>query len=226
MKHLIIMRHGDARRDDVTLTDAQRPLSPLGRRQTQAAAAEFSAPGKPVDAVLSSPAKRALDTADIWLETLNIPEDRLQMNENIYEAERIDLLRIVEQLDDAVSTVILVGHNPGVSGLLHHLVGRGVETMATSSCAVIAINVDRWRDVALRHAQLVHYYTPPADAGAGSLWKQFDFWRKQRIQKVELFAVFLLGLVVIVGIVIAIFAMRPGSEAQQSERSVNIIESE
>ena len=226
MKYLIIIRHGDARRDDVTLTDAQRPLSPLGRRQTLAAATDFSAPGPPVDAVVSSPAKRALDTADVWMETLRISGEWLRIQEDVYEAERIDLLRIIQQLDDACSTVLLVGHNPGVSGLLHHLVGRGVDSMAVSSYAVIAMDVDRWRNTALRHSELVHYYTPPADAKAGSLWKRFDFWRKQRIQKVELFIAFLIGLIVILCIMIAMFTLRPASGSGAAPSGAGMIDSE
>lgn len=178
MKHLIIIRHGDAKRDDAALTDEQRPLAPLGRRQTAAATADFSTLGLPLDAVFSSPAKRALDTADIWLEAMTVPAERLHPHQDIYEAERVEMLRIVRQLDDAYNTVALVGHNPGVTGLLHHLVGRGVETMSTSSYAVIAIDVDRWSRIALRDSELVHYYVPPANDAKKSLGQRFKFWAR------------------------------------------------
>jgi len=45
MKTLIIVRHGDARRDDITLTDLQHPLASRGRSQTAAAVAWFSSLG-------------------------------------------------------------------------------------------------------------------------------------------------------------------------------------
>lgn len=218
MKYLIIIRHGDAKRDDVALTDAQRPLAPLGRRQTAAAADEFSTLGKQIDAVFSSPAKRALDTADIWLEALNIPEERLQINQDIYEAERIEMLRMVQQLDDADNTVALIGHNPGVTGLLHHLVGRGVESMSTSSYAVIAIDVDRWSNMGLRHAELVNYYTPPMNAPLQNPWQRFIFWKRQRIQKVELFWVFVIGLI----ICLALIAIVMKSAADRSGYTVPV----
>jgi phosphohistidine phosphatase len=178
MKHLIIIRHGDAKRDDAALTDEQRPLAPLGRRQTAAATADFSTLRLQPDAVVSSPAKRALDTAEIWLEAMTVPAERLHINQDVYEAERVEMLHIVRQLDDAYNTVALVGHNPGVTGLLHHLVGRGVETMSTSAYAVIAIDVDRWSRIALRDSELVHYYVPPANDAKKSLGQRFKFWAR------------------------------------------------
>jgi len=207
MKHLIIIRHGDAKRDDVTLTDAQRPLAQTGCRQADAAAVDFFERGLSFDAIVSSSAKRALQTAEVWMKALKIPAERLQVEPSIYEAEHIDLLRIVQQLDDANLTVALIGHNPGVTGLLHHLVGRGIDNMGTSAYAVIAIDVDQWSRMALRHCQLVHYYTPPADVKEIGLWQRFVFWRRQRGQKVELFMVFLIALLLVLGGVIAIFTL-------------------
>lgn len=177
MKTLVIVQHGEAGRDDVALADTQRPLTPRGRHETAAAVTKFISLGRQPDAVVASPAKRALDTADVWLKELKIPAETLRVVPEIYEAERTDILRIVYQLDDSIDTVVLVGHDPGVTALLHHLVGRGVEKMRLSSFAVIAINVDRWDRVALRESELVHYYAPPPYTGP-SLWQRIAFWKR------------------------------------------------
>lgn len=226
MKTLIIVRHGNAARDDVTLTDAQRPLTPQGRRETAAAVADFTSLGHTGCAILTSPALRAQETADVWQRSLAIPADRLQTEPQLYEAERADMLSVVRQLDDSADTVVLVGHNPGVTALLHYLVGRGVEQMTPSSFAVISMDIQHWNQLSLRTSELTHYYVPPADAKFNSLWQRFVLWRRQRIQKVELVVAFLIGLVVILGIVIFFFSQRPDMASQHREPAFQIIEPE
>lgn len=225
MKTLIIAAHGEARRDNVAMSDAARPLTPKGRRETSAAAAEFKSLGYSDCVIVTSPAQRAKETAGIWQKDLAVPDQHLHVDQEIYEAERADMLRIVRRLDDAADTVVLVGHNPGVTALLHYLVGRGVEKMSPSSFAVISIDVDRWNRISLRDSKLAQYYVPSANTKFSSLWERGILWRRLRVQKVELFVAFLIGLLVIIGIVIAMFTTRPASQSGKTGPSVNIIDS-
>lgn len=212
MKTLIIAVHGEASRDEVALPDTERPLTPQGRRQTAAAVEHFKSLGYSDCVIVASSARRALETADIWQRDLTVPDEQLRVGQEIYEAERSDMIRIVQRLDDAADTVLLVGHNPGVTALLHYLVGRGVEKMLPSSFAVISIDVDRWNRISLRESALAHYYAPPANAKFGSLWQRFILWRRQRIQKVELFVAFLIGLLLVLGAIAAMIIMGTGGE--------------
>ena len=56
----------------------------------------------------------------------------------MYAASAQALLGVLEKLPDEVSTVVLVGHNPGVEDLVASLTGRRVP-MPTSALAVIAL---------------------------------------------------------------------------------------
>jgi len=212
IKTLVVVRHGDARRDEVVLSDVERPLTPRGRRETAAAASKFATLGCPGAIIVTSPAQRALDTADIWKKSLKVPAIHLRIEPKLYEAEQRDILQQVRQLDDADDTVVLIGHNPGVTHLLHHLVGRDIERMNLSAFAVISIDVDRWNHLALRDAELVHYYAPPADAQLQSLSQRFVFGYRKRVQKVELFLVFLIGLLVILVAVVVTMTMNLGAK--------------
>jgi phosphohistidine phosphatase len=201
-----------ASRDDIAVPDSERPLTPQGRRESAAAVAKFKSLGYPDGAVVTSPARRAQETADIWQKELAVPAEHLRTVPEIYEAERADMLRVVRHLDDAADRVILVGHNPGVTALLHYLAGRGVEQMSPASFAVISIAVDSWRRISLRDSELAHYYAPPPDAKFNSLWQRFVLWRRQRVQKVELFIAFLIGLALILGLVAVLIATGGGAE--------------
>jgi len=178
MKKLVIVRHGIESRDDVMRSDAENPLAPRGRRETATAVGQFVSLGNRADAIVASYARRSLDTAEIWKKALKVPDERLRVETDIYEAERSDILRIVRQLDDANDTVVLIGHNPGVIELLHHLVGRGVERMTPSSFAVISLETDSWSRISLQGTELVHYYAPPPAATDQSLWQRLAFWRR------------------------------------------------
>lgn len=196
MKHLVIIRHGEACRDDMTLNDIQYPLSRRGRRETTVAVSEFAVLGLQVDTVVSSPAKRALSTANIWLKKLNIPAERLRVDDAIYEAERSDIQNVIRQLDDVDDTVVLVGHNPGLTGTLNYLAGHDVRRMPVSAFAVISIDVDRWSQIALRYCEMTHYVTPPAGAPLNPL-QRVGMWCRQRVQKVEIFIVVAMVMLVI-----------------------------
>ena len=208
MKNLIIVRHGELSLDDIALADLDRPLTPRGRRETVAAANAFASRGLQVDSIVTSPALRAVFSGDIWSKALGLSEGVCRVIPEIYEAERADIQNVVRSLPDSQDTVVLVGHDPGVTAMLHYLAGRGVEKMVPSSFAVIALDLDSWRHVAMRDAELVHYYIPPPNASYNSLWQRFSLWRKQRVQKIELATAFLIGVVLIlVAVVILLLTM-------------------
>ena len=144
MKRLLILRHAKAEKDAPRREDFDRALSPRGASDAVEAGRLLAQRGVHPDAVLTSPARRALETARIVTRELDFPWDAIRRDKRAYLADPDTLLRLVQEGGDAAETLLLVGHNPGVSELAHALVRRFREELPT--CAVVAIDcaVDTW----------------------------------------------------------------------------------
>lgn len=109
---LWLLRHAEAA-DGVP--DDERPLTEQGIRQADAAGAALARLGVHIDVCLSSPKLRALQTAQRACAPLGIEVTV----EGALAGEPID----VEDLTAGLGDVLLVGHDPSFSMLLHDLTG-------------------------------------------------------------------------------------------------------
>ncbi|MEM9302027.1 MAG: histidine phosphatase family protein [Pseudomonadota bacterium] len=119
MRNLVIIRHARASFDSPSGRDADRPLSASGHEEARAQGSWLASKALKPDRVLCSPAARTCETAD----AMGLPiTHRLDA---IYEASPGELVQLVETHGDA-DVVVLIGHNPGVSGLAAFLSGQQV----------------------------------------------------------------------------------------------------
>jgi phosphohistidine phosphatase len=110
-----------------------------------------------IDLTVCSPAVRTRQTWRLAAAQLDgTPAFRL--DERIYDADVDDLRSVLRELPDTARTVVLVGHNPGLSDLVHVLTGDRAE-LKTSSVAVLR-GPDRWTDLDRGTAELAEFETP------------------------------------------------------------------
>ena len=108
-----LLRHGDA---EPGSPDAERPLTDKGRRQARAAGAALKELGVKIDACLTSPKKRAADTAALACEPLGIePQEEPKL-----AGGRFDPLELAAETGE---DVLLVGHEPDFSDAVRELTG-------------------------------------------------------------------------------------------------------
>jgi phosphohistidine phosphatase len=112
-----LLRHGDAAPGS---PDAERPLTEKGRAQSRAAGAALRAIGVELDACLTSPKVRALDTARLACEELNAVEPTLEPK---LAGGPFDAEALAAGLGD---NVMLVGHDPDFSAAVRDLTGAQV----------------------------------------------------------------------------------------------------
>src|SRR3954449_3744631 len=111
-----LLRHGDAADGS---PDADRPLTDKGKRQAQAAGAALKALGIELAACLSSPKVRAADTAKLACEPLGV---NVQLEPRLAGGP-FDADELAAGLGDHV---MLVGHDPDFSMVVHTLTGAQV----------------------------------------------------------------------------------------------------
>ena len=133
---LILLRH--AKSDwSGNEGDHDRPLAERGRHQAPDAGRWLAANIDSIDLAVVSTAKRARTTWDLVSDKLE-EAPRTRHDDDVYAASVGELLDIVRQLDEALGTVVLVGHNPGIEDLAEALTGDRVP-MPTSALAVIEL---------------------------------------------------------------------------------------
>lgn len=150
MKTLTLLRHAKSSWDDTVQRDFDRPLNRRGRKAARAVGQEMRAQGMEFDRVIASPAVRVIETlADVSDGYGRAIEP--EYDERIYLALTSTLLELVQDTDEGVDRLLLVGHNPGLESLAILLSRDGdpvrreiAVKYPTSTLAQIAFPVDSW----------------------------------------------------------------------------------
>jgi phosphohistidine phosphatase len=121
---LYILRHGIAVDHGAPgyARDADRPLTPEGERKLARIADAMEALELSFDLILSSPYTRARQTAEIVAEALDARK-RLEFSEDLtLDGSFKKLIEWINCLKSPPENVLLVGHEPHLSGLISLLV--------------------------------------------------------------------------------------------------------
>jgi len=139
MRELILLRHAHAEPADNGLADIDRPLSPHGLAEAEAAGRWLLEQRLVPDRVLCSPARRTRETLEAVLALTGYVEQRL--DQRIYDATPGALAALVDEHRE-VERLLLVGHNPGLEqlvALMHSGQSGDYRGMPPSAVAVLAL---------------------------------------------------------------------------------------
>jgi phosphohistidine phosphatase len=117
MPELILMRHAAALPAGIDANDFERPLSAPGRAAAAQAAQRLEAAGVRVARLLYSPARRTHETAAILAHELALGPSILEVVPELYAASASTMRAAIARLHTNAATLLVVGHNPGISDL-------------------------------------------------------------------------------------------------------------
>lgn len=166
MKTLLILRHAKSGWDNPELADFDRPLNSRGLAAAPLMGSVIYKNNLQPQMIISSPAKRARQTAILIKETAEINAE-IRFVENIYEASPLKLLSVVAQLDDKNDSVLLVGHNPGLEGLVRMLTGE-VYALPTATLVKIELKIENWNEINSNCGK-VTFFVRPKDEMKGAI---------------------------------------------------------
>jgi len=146
MKTIFLVRHAKSSRDDTTLPDKDRPLNDRGKRDAPTMGERLAKRHVKADLILSSPANRALTSAQIIGKKLDYRLKDIVVDDRLYPGAVDDLLNIIHKLGNKLDRVMLVGHNPVLTELAHHLSSE-ITDMPTCAVAEFTFNAKSWPDV-------------------------------------------------------------------------------
>lgn len=159
---LAILRHGKSERGPQFEIDFERPLAPRGIKAAQAVGRLLASHDPPVELIVTSPATRALHTAQLVQAELD--DAPLSEDNGIYAATLSGLLSTISAFADNIGCVLLVGHNPGLEELAAHLAGDPSVLLKTCSLVWVKLDGRTWGDAVQMQGILVGIQHPRESA--------------------------------------------------------------
>ncbi len=161
MKELILLRHAKSDWGGEFLKDIDRPLNDRGYLDAYVLSEWYKNTKALPDLILSSTATRAMNTALIFLRTLELNQTSFQLEESIYESSVKNLISVIQQQNNKVQTLLLAGHNPGITELTNNLT-PDLFFDNVPTCALISITFDakKWVDLEPGKGKLNYYQYP------------------------------------------------------------------
>lgn len=144
MKRVMLVRHAKSSWKNRGLPDHERPLSKRGRRDAPVIGRRLAERGVEVELILSSPAARAMATAEAVAQELEYPWDEIVEDERLYEAEAEEILAVIEEQDDWIDCLMLIGHNPGLTALADYLSQANIDNIPTAGVVDLRYDVKTW----------------------------------------------------------------------------------
>ena len=147
MKTLILMRHAKSSWKDPDLVDHQRPLNKRGKKNAPEMGRRLKKKGSTPDAIVSSDARRALDTAAAVAAKLNLSANAIHQSEALYHASPDRILDVIRQIPDKWKRVMVVGHNPGFTELANRFVAHPIANIPTAGIVELRFDAPSWRHI-------------------------------------------------------------------------------
>ena len=145
MKTLFVLRHAKSSWDNPDWSDFERPLNSRGLDAARFIGALIYERNLQPEIIVSSPAKRAKQTA-VLVKELGRIDKPVAYDERIYEASPLTLFNLLREFEDKYKSVLMVGHNPGFENIVRMLTGETV-TMPTAALAKINLAAAKWSDL-------------------------------------------------------------------------------
>jgi len=146
MKRLILVRHGKSSwKYDVA--DDKRPLKKRGFSDGELIAGAFEKFYVSPVRIWSSPAVRAFETAKIFQDKLKVAEKDFEVRQALYTFNKQDLLNVIKSCSNDIHKLMVIGHNPAMTGVVNHLGDKQFDNIPTTGLTVIDFDVANWNEI-------------------------------------------------------------------------------
>lgn len=147
MKFLILARHGTAQDKLRATDDFERALTGKGKTECEFAGQRLKEMQVMPDLVMSSPATRALSTAIILSNKIIYPQNKIISVSPLYEGKLRGIVSLLRSVNNNITSVMLVGHNPMFDELYAYLCERPSVSIKKGEVAALILNINSWSEL-------------------------------------------------------------------------------
>lgn len=160
MKRLIIARHAKSSWDFPELDDYERPLNKRGKRDAPVMGRRLAQRKVKPESMITSPAKRAADTAKLIANEISFSLQKLKKDPSFYHASNRNMIGALHCISNDVKTLMIFGHNPGLTELTNFLSGEDIYNIPTCGIAEIEFDISSWDEIEKNTGKLVSFDYP------------------------------------------------------------------
>jgi phosphohistidine phosphatase len=142
MKTLLILRHAKSSWKDSDLDDYERPLNKRGKKDAPKMGRLLRDQELLPDFIVASSARRCRKTAEHIIQHSGF-RGETRFCAELYETNAEALREFLTTLDNGLSRVLLIAHNPGLEELLETLAGEYMP-LSTSALVHVELPIDSW----------------------------------------------------------------------------------
>ena len=166
IKKLYLVRHAKAVWNDGHIGDFDRELSKKSEKGLKSVGSYLMLSSIDPDAILSSPAIRAQRTAEILRDKMK-SDTKISYMEELYLSSADTMKNLLQHQQNDLQTIMLIGHNPGISDLAGRLTGGEVLKIPKGAVLALSLPIDRWSDIVDGNSSIDFFINP----------KQFQYAR-------------------------------------------------
>jgi phosphohistidine phosphatase len=161
MKTLILVRHAKTEQIHSQITDFERNLLNKGVKDAHFVSLKLLDKNIIPDLIISSPAKRALKTAEIFADNFDYPKKNIVVNDMIYNHYTTsEFVNLLSEVNDKFQTLMIFGHNPNFEILAYRFTNEFNKHLPTAGLIGIHFNVDSWKKVEAGEGKILYFFHP------------------------------------------------------------------
>lgn len=139
--------------------DFERELTGEGYIDAARMGAFLKKKGSNVQRIAASSAFRTRQTAQVLAEQLGFDWERIDFIDNLYDCGARAYIAAVNETPEAVSELMIVGHNPDISYFGEYLTRNFYESMSKMSVCIVEFEDTEWAAVSSRMGKFKDYFT-------------------------------------------------------------------
>jgi phosphohistidine phosphatase len=167
MRRLLLLRHAKSAWSEPGASDHERPLNRRGQEAAPRIGAYLARHGLIPDGVLCSTARRTRETWDLVAAAAPGAPAAAYLDQ-LYDAAPRALLDVFRRADPGATSLLVVGHNPGLQEVATQLIAAGDlddrerlrEKLPTGGLVVIDFPIAEWTKLHARSGRLERFVVP------------------------------------------------------------------
>ncbi len=160
MKIVTLIRHAKSSWDNSNLSDFERPLNARGRRDAEFMSKLLPSLLPDPGIIYCSKAERARETAQYFIESYNLPIEKVVYDYGIYENGIRYIIKLLKQLPDELTNVTIIGHNPDLTAFGNAFSGTYFDNIPTCGILSIELDLNNWADFSHNIGKIKFYEYP------------------------------------------------------------------
>jgi phosphohistidine phosphatase len=161
MKTLILVRHAKTEPIHSQITDFERNLLNRGVKDAHNVSLKMLDKKIIPDLIISSPARRAVETAEIFAGNFDYPKQNILINELIYDHyTTIDFIKLIGGQNNKYNKIMVFGHNPSFEILAYRFTNEFNKHLPTTGIIGMNFEVKSWKEIEAGKGKFHFFYHP------------------------------------------------------------------